>query len=472
MNEKELELLMASKFYVGSKDLVEEFNDGNLNNKSTEKLIDKIRLMLKNYLQLDNVNFLFGTGSSLHLGTTSIRNFPKPIEDALENEGEEIYALFIHLVKQYQKNSDSILRDESSQSSEIKVPLEEFLDYLLALQYIEGRSHNLINGFEYDGLFEKTPLDITATSIEKLINKIKSELFKLCDLDNLEYYPTEDDKTRDEMKMNGKYTYHNSLVKSLLQRPLNLRRANIFTTNYDLAFENTFEELGVHYMNGFSGFHKRTFKPEVYDYDLYYPGNTTEGRVRRVERMIRYYKLHGSLTWMREPNSAHNQYGLVEKDIGWVRENLDAAGDIIIYPTAHKKGYTLDFPYSELFRQFASAINQPQSVLFCIGYSFFDEHINDIIYQALSIPSFTLIIVDFNGTKNEMINKLYELDDPRIIILEGPYLGDFKTFAKKIMPNFHEIESREKIAASLQKLYSNSNETESEVANDARAENW
>ncbi|WP_222599249.1 SIR2 family protein [Aquibacillus kalidii] len=470
MEENDFEMLKRSKLFVGSKDWVHEFLNENPNNKSAEKLIDKIRLMLKNYLQLDNVNFLFGTGSSLHLGTTSIRNFPKQIENAIEHDGE-IYTLFTHLVKQYQ-NSDDILRDEESQSSEIKVPLEEFLDYLLALQYVEGHSRNLINGFEYDDFFGKTHLEITTTSIEKLINMIKSELFKLCDLDSLEYYPPEDEQTSNEMKRNGKYTYHNSLIKSLLQRPLNLRRANIFTTNYDLAFENTFEELGVHYMNGFSGFHNRTFKPEVYDYDLYYPGNTTEGRVRRVERMIRYFKLHGSLTWIRESNSAQNQYGLVEKDINWVRANLDAAGDIIIYPTAHKKGYTLDFPYSELFRQFASAITQPQSVLFCIGYSFFDEHVNDIIYQALSIPSFTLIIVDFNGTKNKVINKLYELDDPRIIILEGPYLGDFKTFSKKIIPNFHEIESREKIAASLQKLYSGSNETESEVENDARADNW
>ncbi|RNB53512.1 hypothetical protein EDM57_19655 [Brevibacillus gelatini] len=470
MEKLESEKLKSSKFYVGSRDWVQEFFADQHNEKHLEKLLDKIRILLKNYLQLDNVSFLFGTGSSLHLGTTSIRNFPKAIEDAIKEGDQEIYELFVHLIKQYQK-SEYVLRDESQQPSEIKVPLEEFLDYVLALQYVQGHSHDLIKGFDYEDLFEEKHLEITTERIEDLISNIKSELFKLCDLDTLNYWP-DDDQVREEMQKNGKYTYHKSFIKSLLQRPLNLRRANIFTTNYDLAFENAFEELGVHYLNGFSGFHKRTFRTEVYEYDLYYPGSTTEGKVRRIERMVKYYKLHGSITWAREQNSAQNQYGLVERHIEWVRNNLKSAGDIIIYPTAHKKGYTLDFPYSELFRQFASAITQPQSVLFCVGYSFFDEHINDIIYQALSIPSFTLIVVDFKGTGNETINKLYGLDDPRVVILEGPYLGDFKTFAKKIMPNFHEMEYREKVSATLQKLYSDSDWEEPEVEDDARADHW
>ncbi|MBM7591846.1 SIR2 family protein [Brevibacillus fulvus] len=467
MEEREFDKLKRSKFFVGSKDWVEDFFADPSNNKP-EKLPDKIRLVLKNYLQLDNVSFLFGTGSSLHLGTTSIRNFPIAIENALRNGDQEVYGLFIHLVKQFQK-SEYVLRDESQQPSEITVPLEEFLNYLLALQYVQGHSKNLISGYNYEDSFEDKHIEITPQILESLISKIKSELFKLCDLDKLEYWP-DDEQVREEMQKNGKYTYHKSFIKSLLERPLNLRRANIFTTNYDLAFENAFDELGVHYMNGFSGFHKRTFRPEVFEYDLYYPGSTTEGRVRRIERMIKYYKLHGSITWVREESSAQNQYGLVERHIDWVRNNLESAGDIIIYPTAHKKGYTLDFPYSELFRQFASVITQPQSVLFCVGYSFFDEHINDIIYQALSIPSFTLIVVDFKGTGNEMIKKLYELDDPRIVILEGSYLGDFKTFSKKIMPTFHEMEYREKVSTTLKKLYSE--KQASEVKDDARADYW
>ena len=151
---------------------------------------------------------------------------------------------------------------------------------------------------------------------------------------------------------------------------------------------------------------------------IFSTGSTTAGKVQRIEKVVRYFKLHGSLSWINsESRDANNLYGIEEKSLELI-EKLDKKGEIIIYPSAVKKSYTLDLPYSELFRQFASIITQSQSVLITIGYSFGDEHFNDIIYQALSNPTFTLIIVDFNGTRNEGIKSMKELNDPRIIILE------------------------------------------------------
>jgi hypothetical protein len=136
-----------------------------------------------------------------------------------------------------------------------------------------------------------------------------------------------------------------------------------------------------------------------------------------------------------------------------IRKNRDY-DSLVIYPTTVKKSYTLDYPYSELFRQFSSSIAQPQSVLITFGYSFSDEHINDLIYQALTIPSFTLIIVDFKGCDgSDEIKRLMELNDPRIIIMQGPQLGDFPFFVEKIMPDLIEIDTNTKIAETMQKLY-------------------
>ena len=84
-----------------------------------------------------------------------------------------------------------------------------------------------------------------------------------------------------------------------------------------------------------------------------------------------------------------------------------------------------------------------------VGYSFADEHFNDIIFQALSNPTFTLIIVDFKGTAASRINEIKELNDARIIILEGTFFGDFLTFADTLMPNFYDIDSGEKVATTL-----------------------
>ena len=124
--------------------------------------------------------------------------------------------------------------------------------------------------------------------------------------------------------------------------------------------------------------------------------------------------------------------------------------ELIIYPCATKKSFTLDLPYSELFRQFSHAINQDQSVLFCIGYSFNDEHVNDIIKQALSIPSFTLVIVNYD--QNEQINIFKNLEDKRVITLNEK----FTYFVEKIMPDLYD-EEVDAVNETVQKLYSNKN---------------
>jgi hypothetical protein len=111
-----------------------------------------------------------------------------------------------------------------------------------------------------------------------------------------------------------------------------------------------------------------------------------------------------------------------------------------------------------LFRQFANSIIQSQSVLFTYGYSFGDEHINDIINQALSIPSFTLIIIDYYGTgldvkPNKNIRRLKELNDPRIIIIQGEHYGDFPFFVQNLLPDLVEMDNDFRLASTLKKLY-------------------
>lgn len=412
------------------------------------KIIDKIKLMLKNYLELDNVSFLFGSGTSIHLGAVAIRNFPLEVETYVKEQDAIIAGIhdhFVFVIKQLQGNFlkygkahlipdtqtfenerkwkfeivDNIVRD--IESKEIVIEYEKVLNFLIAMDFVFSEDKSKPRTDKY----------------AELIIAIKEGLFNVCNLENRPVSKTvihrkkvsqfAKDKAQGELlETRSKYIFHEKFIKALLQRPLNLRRANIFTANYDLAFEYAFDKLGVHYIDGFSGFHKRFFKPETFEYDIFYPGSTTSGKVQRIEKVLRYFKLHGSLSWVNsESRDANNLYGIEEKPLELI-ESLKKKGEIIIYPSAVKKSYTLDLPYSELFRQFASTITQSQSVLVTIGYSFSDDHFNDIIYQALSNPTFTLIVVDFQGTRNEYINSLKELNDPRIIILEGEFFGDFR----------------------------------------------
>ncbi|MEN9446126.1 MAG: hypothetical protein RL728_638, partial [Bacteroidota bacterium] len=462
-----------NNIFFGSTNKLQEWK---VEDENQHQIVDKVKLMIKNYLELDNVSFLFGSGTSIHLGAVAIRNFPLEVEEYLKSKDPleiDIYEEFIktikalqfdflafgkeHLIDKTQQFVDSrnwkfeidkdIVRDFTSK--EIAIEYEKVLNYLIAKDFILSE----------DKSTKRTD------KINELIASIKEGLFNVCNIDKDDRkVPTwlinkkNDSEFEHEknqgllLKTKSKYIFHEKFLKALLQRPLNLRRANIFTANYDLAFEYSFDKLSVHYIDGFSGFHKRFFKPETFEYDIFYPGSTTSGKVQRIEKVVRYFKLHGSLSWVNsESRDANNLYGIEEKPLELI-EKLDKKGEIIIYPSAVKKSYTLDLPYSELFRQFASTITQSQSVLFTIGYSFGDDHFNDIIFQALTNPTFTLIIVDFQGTKNPYIKDIKELNDPRIIILEGEFFGDFLSFSDILMPNFNKTDNNDNVANTLNGL--------------------
>ncbi len=384
--------------------------------------LEKIRLRIKNYLELDNVSILAGAGTSFHIGAPIIRVIPKEINDSLLSDKE---------IKDFYKiKIDEISKDKNNNKG---ISLEDFLNYLQADRFCAiTRSEDITN---YD----------------ILIKKIQSELFLRCNTQNTNLH---NDYKEDSNLKENRYFYHEKLIKKILLRPINLRRVNLFTSNYDLAFEYSFDNTGIYYINGFSGFQRRFFHPESYDYDVYYPGQTTSGKVHRAEKVLRYYKLHGSLSWIFTEQNARNLYGIEEIYIDKKPEN-----ELVIYPCVTKKRFTLDLPYSELFRHFSNSIKLNQSVLFCIGYSFNDEHINDIIYQALSIPSFTLFVIDYKATDNKEINKLKSLNDPRILIIEGKY-AKFTKFVTDVLPDIYDEKDEIKITETMNKLYNTDNNDE------------
>lgn len=377
----------------------------------TDETIQQIKLRIKKYLELENVSVLAGAGASFHLGAPIIREIPDELKPSFKDEIEKYFPI------------------DSTPS------YEDLFNCLQADKYIS----------------EKKGED--TTEIDSKLNIMQKWLFDNCNTENTRIPKGYE---ADELLKQNRYYYHEMLIKKLLQRPNNLRRSNLFTTNYDMAFDYALDNLGVQYINGFMGVHNRFFRPEVYDYDIYYPGQSVSGKVHRAEKVLRYYKIHGSLSWVSTSINSFNTYGI--KEIA-LHDNFEpnTENQLMIYPCVSKKTFTLDLPYSELFRQFSQAINQPQSVLICLGYSFFDEHVNDIIYQALSIPSFTLIIVNYKS--NSEIDRLRKLEDKRIIILdcENSDQSTFVGFVKNIMPDLYDEEEQEIISATMKKLYSPNN---------------
>lgn len=218
--------------------------------------------------------------------------------------------------------------------------------------------------------------------------------------------------------------------KKLVLRDRALPRPWVFTTNYDVFNETAMDRLGVPYANGFTGVVERRFNPASFRYALAEQLDVGSRKWAAVDAFVYLCKLHGSVTW------TEDDHGLFPIRETWPQTDPRR---MLIYPTPAKQNAALASPYADLFREFQSRVVREQSVLITVGYAFGDEHINNIIYQALTLPTFRLIIFASPDTAGE-IAKLRSLRDPRIWIIggEGPDAGSrahyFDTVVEQFMP--------------------------------------
>ncbi|ROI15015.1 hypothetical protein EGH73_00180 [Epilithonimonas hominis] len=108
----------------------------------------------------------------------------------------------------------------------------------------------------------------------------------------------------------------------------------------------------------------------------------------------------------------------------------------LIYPTPTKQNKSLGSPYTEMFREFQKKLLEPHTVIFVIGYSFSDEHVNNIIYQALATNT-TINLVIINSVTDSSVAKI---NDNRIFKIygkdtSGNNIHYFNYIVKNLMPD-------------------------------------
>lgn len=400
-----------------------------------EALAD-IRIRVGTLLKAETVSFLLGAGASVECGGQLIGTVPLVVERTLQAESitQEApiegwllaFYLAAHVVGGNQTipvTQAAILERRSALDGGEIDPLGVNLEHVLALLF-RWRSALPPNGGRLR-LDAPISIDLTGEDLDACLSRATRALARACDLPTAE-------------GIAGLETFK-TLLRKLLTRPLNLKRVNLFTLNYDTLVEQASDAEGIVLLDGFVGSQRRVFRPESYEQDLYFPAETTEGRVHRFDRVLHVYKLHGSITWSGSESTIDDPYGVQA-----VSFQPDGTQPLLIYPTPAKYGETLGMPYSELFRRFVTAVVRPQSVLFVVGYGFGDEHVNAIIRQALAVPSFTLIIVD-PKPRSDFVTKLRAQKDSRVWIAEGPNLGTLAGFVEHILPDLRDEEIRKKI---------------------------
>ena len=213
-------------------------------------------------------------------------------------------------------------------------------------------------------------------------------------------------------------------------------RIRVFTTNNDLFSETALDALNIHYINGFSGGLHKYFNPAIFNYTWSKRMDTSIDKYEPVENMVYLYKIHGSVNWRESHNQTNNYFEIEEV----VPSETTLNGSVLIYPTPTKQDKSLGSPYVDLFREFQNKLLEPHSVLFVIGYSFSDRHVNDIIYRALATNS-TINVVIF-GSKPKIEEKktkpIFFIDDKRIFTISGIEYNDEDKKDKKGTINYFD----------------------------------
>jgi hypothetical protein len=367
----------------------------------------KVREHLTDAMNARHVAFLFGSGCSSYVTkkvefgiptmATMAEGFAKAI--GVTRDGNAVTADEHAYLRQYFGIDITATKYQKN--------LEALMEVLLSLHFVARTS-------EMESL-NKGTLGV----VESIIKKVTTYILITC---TQGLFSWADDSVAN---------LYQSFYRKLIYRDRSLPRPWIFTTNYDLFNETAMDRLSVPYSNGFSGTVERRFNPANFRYSLGEQLDISNRKWTVADSFVYLCKLHGSINWVEDI-----------KGLFPIRELQTPSSDrgrVMIYPTPAKQAASLGSPYTDLFREFQSRIVRDQSVLFVLGYSFSDEHVNNIIFQALTVPTFRMIAFvspDSSGVPEQLRN----LGDRRIWMIGGAGPSSerkahyFDTFVEHFMP--------------------------------------
>jgi hypothetical protein len=365
-------------------------------NFGEKEALNRIKALLSQWLRMENQAVLLGSGCSLQQEGLLFWDLEDAILEFLSEKYQEAGY----------ENADAweiINQRAIDMIADVGPSFEEWLSYLTNTHFLLQEAKTGLIKIELKNIGE-----VTADTLKLILLDIEKLIFSLCTLKLP--FPQIDQPTT-----------HHAFVSKLLARDPSLGRAHIFTTNYDTLIEQALDHLNILYADGFIGKSVSRFDTSSYGLDIYYPGEVSEGRVRRYDKYLHLYKLHGSISWKIDPEIKDiiSQHPNLDQARSWKSETniadqikkIDHAydetnGTLGILPTANKFSQTLSTPFAHLFRSFNIELKKPQTFLLIIGYGFSDEHINKIIDDAMTNPSLVLLVV--SPTKSDMIYKHFQ----------------------------------------------------------------
>lgn len=310
---------------------------------------------LKNQLSYSkNIGFFVGAGCSCAMGIPNIQQLTEEVEKSL---GEEIK-------KKYQ----IISKDLSETKSGDSVNIEDILNHVRRIRDITHENK------------AKKYLDITGEEAKDLDIAICKSIYTIIE--------------KKEAGVDLTTTKQFIAWLNLQNRDFS---KEIFTPNYDLLIEKSLEEMQIPYFDGFVGAYEPFFWQESIE------KNISKGDL--TQNWIRLWKIHGSLNWFWKKNLVSGSHRVIRA--GKFNELKQNDHELVIYPSKEKYDSSRKQPFIAYFDRLKNYLLNGELLFFFSGYSFSDDHINEIIFNCLRQNNRLSITVFL--FKDEEVDKLHKV---------------------------------------------------------------
>lgn len=341
--------------------------DGNIINDASFKLLIKKEMSHFIHKNYDNIIVLAGAGASVVLNDNNI----------CEKFGKTVSMLAELINKELKMDSNCFTLQELADFCKYNVPVEEVEESKINPKFnLEDFLSDLLS-------FEKYVAEGDYAKYEVSKNKIFDLIISNTSYDYDESYL--------------KHSAFINTVSHLVKTPSKL---SIVTTNYDTLIEDAADSIGFTVIDGFTFAHRPQFDSDMFEWNLVKDIENIKTRELEYKKnIINLLKLHGSLTWERS-----------DKHI-FRKEKNNVKNPIMIFPSSNKYMQSYQEPYFELFIKFQELLKRLNTLLITTGFSFADNHISQMIIQAiLHNKSLALLISDYNiNQENENWIRLQDL---------------------------------------------------------------
>lgn len=226
-----------------------------------------------------------------------------------------------------------------------------------------------------------------------------------------------------------------SFLLSFASRAASRERLHVFTTNYDRLIEHGCDLAGLRIIDRFVGALNPIFRASRVEVDIHYNPPGIRGEPRFMEGVVRFSKLHGSVDWLFDKQERRIQrkgipFGAPSDHTDVPRSPIDT---VMIYPNPAKDVETTQYPYAELFRDFAAAVCRPNAVIVTYGYGFGDDHVNRVFLDMLTIPSTHIVIIAYSA--DDRLKAFCERTrEAQVSLLVGPHFANLTELVDNYLP--------------------------------------